>query len=80
MNHLDDIIETVKLKGKCDVPLLSLYGLYFRGDDWRESMNAWAAQNSLKYSITPPDYHAVPDSQRTVRFYGDTASASRTPR
>lgn len=80
MSHLVDIVETVKSKGKYDVPLLSLYGLYFRGEGWRESMTAWAAQNNLKCSITPPDHYAVPDSQRTVRFYSGTASASRTPR
>lgn len=80
MSHLDDIVETVKNKGKCDVPLLSLYGLYFRGEGWRKNMAEWAAQNSLECSITPPDHYAVLDSQRIVRFYSGTASASHTPR
>lgn len=61
------------------MPLLSLYRLYFHGDEWQKDMKPWAAQNNLNYSITPPEYYAVPDSQRTVRFYGDTASVSHKP-
>ena len=69
MSLLEEILETVKTKGHSDVPLLSLYKFYFRGEDWLENLKAWSDENNLKFSITPPDYYDVPDSQRTVRFY-----------
>lgn len=80
MSHLNDIVEAVKTKGRCEVPLLSLYNLYFRGNDWREKMKAWATQNNLNCAVTPPDYYAVPDSQRSVRFYSGTATGFHKPR